>query len=137
MRLDPFVRVAPPKPEYVDRVRFNHLQRVAIQQIAAGDSEGADETLGEISEDHYKHCSSILLAKAATGDLAGALAMLPAIKDESDRGYALQSVTQQMTKAGKENDALALVEQQTSSTWKAYALLGILAAGIPEEGKQE
>jgi RNA polymerase sigma factor (sigma-70 family) len=129
---DPMIRVMPPSPEYVEQVRSDSLQRVAIQQIGLGDAEGAAETLEDIKQDHYKNCSSVLVAKAEAGDWAGALAMLPKIKDQADRGYALESLTQKLTRGGKQDAALALTNQQTSSTWKAYALLGILAAGAPD-----
>jgi hypothetical protein len=40
-----------------------------------------------------------------------------------------------MTNAGDENGALAIAQEQTSPALKAYALLGILDAKTPEQGK--
>jgi hypothetical protein len=125
------------RTEVLDQIRFDVLQQIAEEQARAGDPEGASETLEDITSEEHKRFDLILLAFAEAGDLERAVQMLPQIKKQTDKGYALERLTRMMTKAGNEKAALALANQQTTSGLKAYALLGMALAKTPEEEEHE
>ena len=108
-----------------------------MEQARVGDSEEAGVTLEDITSEDYKGLDSVLLATAEAGNLDGAKQMLAQIKKRSSKEYALMGLTRLLTKAGDEVAGLALANQQTSPGMKAYALLGIIDAKMPEAGDIE
>ena len=110
---------------------------IAREQAAIHDMEGAEESLEVTNTEKLKGIPVLLELKTEASDLESAVSLLAQIKKGADKGRALEMLTNAMTRAGKEEGARGLVNQQSAPAMKVYALLGILAAKVPADVTQE